>query len=191
VDFANFRITNNYIIKPKTGDKRGSNLSDFLFDLELLPYSWLRIDADATYKHSGNRSEANYRHFSNANYDINFKLSPERYFGLGQRYQRKGGNEIIYNLVWRLNPKWKFLLYHSRERGHDPTLKRGLREQEYTIARDLHCWIMEITYNVKRGSGYASGETIWMVFRLKAFPEMEFEFNRSYNAPKPGSQSNP
>jgi hypothetical protein len=71
--------------------------------------------------------------------------------------------------------------------GHDPTLKRGLREQEYTVSRDLHCWVWDITYNVKRGHG----ESIWFVFRLKAFPELEFEFNQSYHEPKPGSQSNP
>jgi lipopolysaccharide assembly outer membrane protein LptD (OstA) len=191
VDFADFRVGTNYIFKPKSGDKRGSNLSDIIYELDLLPYSWLRVDANTTYKRSGNRSDVNYHHFSNANYDINFNWAQERSFGLGQRYQRKGGNAITYNLKWRLNPKWKFLLYHSRERGHDPALKRGLREQEYTLARDLHCWTVEMTYNIKRSSGYASGESIWFVFRLKAFPELEFEFNRSYHAPKSGSQSNP
>jgi len=180
-------VNSIYIFQPKTGDKRGSNLSDFLFDLKLLPYSWVRIDADATYKHSGLRSDTNYNRFSNVNYDIYFDLGKERSMGVGQRYQRKGGNEITYSLNWRLNPKWRFALYERLNRGHDPTLTRGLREQEYTISRDLHCWVMDVSYNVKRGEG----QTIWCVFRLKAFPELEFEFNQSYNRRKAGSQANP
>jgi len=186
VDLADLNVTNTYTIKPKSGDKRGSSLSDFLFELKLLPYSWLNIDADATYKHTDKYSEG-YRRFSNANYDINFAFGKERSFGFGQRYQRKGGNEITYGLNWRLNPKWRFSLYQRRNRGHSTALKRGLREQEYVVSRDFHCWTVDFTYNVKKGEG----ESVWLVFRLKAFPEIEFEYNQSYHMPKPGSQSNP
>ena len=187
VDFLDLKVNSNYIVKPKTGDKRGSNLSDILFDLRILPYSWLSFDGDATYKHSGLRSDTDYNHFTNANYDIGFNWTEERYFTFGQRYQRKGGNDLTQALKWRINPKWVFSAYQRRNIGHDPSLKRGLREQEYTISRDLHCWVWDITYNQRRGEG----ETIWFIFRLKAFPELEFEFNKSYHAPKPGSQSNP
>jgi hypothetical protein len=187
VDLVDLNVTNTYTFKPKTGDKRGSSLSDFLFKLKLLPYSWMRVDADATYKHSGPRSAVSYNHFSNANYNISFDFGKERSFAFGQRYQLKGGNEITFDLDWRLSPKWKVSVYERLNKGHDPTLKRGLREQEYTVSRDLHCWRWDITYNIKRGHG----ESIWFIFRLKAFPELEFEFNQNYNQPKPGSQSNP
>ncbi|MDD2688560.1 MAG: hypothetical protein PHT41_00180 [Candidatus Omnitrophica bacterium] len=187
VDLVNFIVNSSYAFKPKTGDKLGSNLSDVLFKLELLPYSWMRVYTEATYKRSGNRSDEGYNTFTNVNWDSSFSLGRERWLGIGQRYQRKGGNEITFSLDWRINPKWRFYMYQRRNRGHDPTLKRGIREQEYTISRDLHCWTMDMSYNVKRGQG----ETVWFVFRLKAFPEMEFEINQSYHAPKPGSQSNP
>lgn len=187
VDFLDLNVTDSYNFKPKTGAKRGSSLSDFLFTLKVLPYSWMSINSEAVYKHSGARSAAGYNHFSSANYDVNFYFGEERTFSWAQRYQFKGGNELIFNVDWRLNPKWKFIWYRRYERGHDPALKRGMREQEYTISRDLHCWTFEITYNQRRGQG----ETVFFLFRLKAFPEMEFEFNKEYNAPKPGSQSNP
>ena len=187
VDLADVRVSTSYVFKPKDGDKPGSNLSDFLVNIKLLPYSWLRVEGDATYKHSGPRSDSGYNHFSNANYDISFDLGKERYFGIGQRYQRKGSNEITNNLTWRLNPKWKFSFYQSRNIGHGSDIKRGLREQEYTISRDLHCWVMDLTFNSKKNEG----STIWFIFRLKAFPEMEFGFNQSYHSPKSGSQSNP
>ncbi|MCX5703127.1 MAG: hypothetical protein NT066_01320, partial [Candidatus Omnitrophica bacterium] len=144
------------------------------------------INLDATYKHSGSRSEEGYNCFSNVNYDLTFGLGKERSLGIGQRYQRKGSNEMTALFQWRLTPKWKFSAYERYERGHDISLSRGLREQEYIISRDLHCWTTEVTYNVKRGMG----EAIWFVFRIKAFPEMQLEFNQSYHAPKPGSQLN-
>ncbi len=187
VDMADFRINTSYIFKPDSGDKRGSNFSDFLFDLKLIPYSWLRFDGDATYKHSGNRSEPNYNHFSGANYDINFNFTGERSIGIGQRYQRKGARELTLSTDWRINPKWKFGVYERWQFRQTANTQKGLREQQYTLSRDLHCWVMDITYSVERDKG----ESIWFIFRLKAFPELEFTFNQSYHQPKSGSQSNP
>jgi hypothetical protein len=189
VDLLDLNVSSSYIFKPK-GDsitKSGSSLSDFLFKLKLLPYSWMSINSDATYVHSGACDSVNYNHFSNANYDLNFSLGEERSFGVGQRYQLKGGNQITCNLVWRLNPKWKFSAYERYNRGHDPTLGRGIREQEYTVSRDLHCWTWDITYNTRRGYG----DSIFFMFTLKAFPELGFNFNESYHQPKPGKQSEP
>jgi hypothetical protein len=177
-------ITTSYIFKPNTADKHGGNLSDFLYKIKLLPYSWLRIEADATYNRSVPRSDSSYNRFTTANYDIIFDFQNEHSFGIGQRYQRKGGNEITSRLIWRLNPKWKFSIYERYNRGHDPSLKRGLREQEYSVSRDLHCWAMDLTYNIKKDSG----NTIWLIFRLKAFPEMELGFDQTYHEPKSGSQ---
>lgn len=186
VDLADLNVTTTYTIKPKSETKRGSSLSDFLFDLQLLPYSWMRINVDATYKHTDKYAE-NYRQFTHINYDINVDFGKERTIGFGQRRQRKGGNAFTYSFNWRFNPKWRFSFYQMLERGRAAGLKRGLREQEYALSRDLHCWTVDFTYNLKRGGG----ETVWFVFRLKAFPELEFEYSQMYHAPKPGSQSNP
>jgi hypothetical protein len=187
VDLVDFRVTSNYLFKPESGDKRGSNLSDVLFKLKVLPYSWMRFEGDATLERSVSRSDTNYNHFSDVNYDFIFNWATERSFAFGQRYQRKGGNQITSSLNWRLNPKWRFSVYERYEMGHDSTLSKGLKEQEYTISRDLHCWSTDLTYNITRGEG----ATIWLIFRLKAFPEVEFNYNQTYNTPKSGSQSNP
>ena len=182
VDLAFFKINSVYNLKPTSGQRRGGSLSDILFDLELRPYSWLSIDGDTTYKHT-DRGNVNYNRFSTANLDVNFNFAEERTIGIGQRYLRKGTNELTQNLVWRLTPKWKFSAYQRRNVGHDPTAKRGLREQEYSISRDLHCWTVDLTYNTKRGYG----ESIWLIFRIKAFPENEFGFDQSYHQPKKGA----
>jgi hypothetical protein len=178
VDLVDLRVSNTYNFKTGGSNKNGGNLSDFLIELDMLPYSWLRINSDATYHHQDS-------YFSDYNYDINFDFAKDRSIGIGQRFQRKGSNEIAYSFIWRLNPKWKFSLYQRYERGHDPSLSRGLSEQEYVISRDLHCWIMDVSYNVAQNRG----ATFWLIFRLKAFPELELNFNQSYHAPKPGSQS--
>jgi len=175
--------------------KRSGSFQDFLFKLKLLPYSWLRIEADATYKHSGAPTDLdydNYNHFSKADYDIIFQFSPERSFGLGQRYERKQGNQITAEFKWRLNPKWKFGIYQRynlRTYGDqstvgDPVTRKGSLEQEFTLTRDLHCWEVDLTLNNKVNEG----STIFVVFRLKAFPENEFGFDQSYNSPKTGAQ---
>ncbi len=184
VDFVDFLVTNTYNFKTGASNKAKSNLSNFLYTLNLLPYSWMSVHGDAKFQHSGGRQDVNYKHFSEVNYDINLNFASERTFSLGQRYQRKSGNQMTYSFNYRLNPKWRFAFYQRYERGHAPSLKRGLREQEYTIARDLHCWTMETTYNLTM----MKGESIWLIFRLKAFPELEFNYNQSYHAPRQGSQ---
>jgi hypothetical protein len=84
------------------------------------------------------------------------------------------------SLDLRPNNKWRFGIY---ERFYPNT--SNLIEQEYRLVKDLHCWEMEITYNVTRGEG----QTVWIIFRLKAFPEVAFDWDKQYHRPKPGSQS--
>ncbi|MDI6605551.1 MAG: hypothetical protein QME65_00160, partial [Candidatus Omnitrophota bacterium] len=187
VDIVDFRINTSYTFKPKEGDKRGSSFSDILVNLDLLPYSWLRIVSDTTYKHSGNPNDKNYNKFVNGNVNFEFDFGKDRFLGIGQRYEKKGGNALTYAIKWRVNPKWKFYFYHRRQFSKTYTIRPGLREQEYTISRDFHCWEADLTYNVTQGVS----KQVWLIFRLKAFPEMEFDYNRIYHQPKPGSFSEP
>ncbi len=187
VDMLDFRVSSTYTLKPKGGDKRGSSFSDILFNLELLPYSWLRIVGDSTLRHSGNKNDALYGKIVNGNVDFEFDFGKDRLFGIGGRYERKGGNSMTYALKWRVSPKWKFYIYHRRQFSKTATLKSGLREQEYSISRDLHCWEVDLSYNVTQGVS----KQVWLMFRLKAFPEMEFDYNQIYHQPKPGTQSEP
>ncbi len=174
VDLVDFRINSNYTFKTREG--AGGRLGDLLFDLTLLPYSWMRLDTDATYSHYND-------YFTSANYDFSFSLYKNLSIGIGQRYQRKSSNELTTGFNWSLNPKWKLSVYERFFLKDIPTSDKGLKEQEYTVSRDLHCWQMDITYNVKRGEG----ESIWLIFRLKAFPEMEINVNQSYHGPKSGA----
>ena len=182
IDLVDFRVDNTYNFETKTA---AGSLSDFLFHIRVLPFSWMTFESDATYKHSGDRNDPNYEHFTDVNYNLSLNFAEERSLGLGQRYARGAGNELTCELKWRLNPKWKFSVYQRRQFANVTGLKSGLREQEYVLSRDFHCWESDFTWNIKRGQG----ESIWLVFRLKAFPELEFDLNQAYHQPKPGSQS--
>ncbi len=71
--------------------------------------------------------------------------------------------------------RWQLGLGHR----YDFTDKE-MEEKEYSLQRDLHCWIGEVTVNIK------DTVTIWVVFRLKAFPEIPFEFKTSYHRRRSG-----
>ena len=180
LDLIDFRVNTSYSFHSRAYDASTSGLSDLLFYLDALPYAWMRVDADATY----NRVK---RAFTLANIDLNFDLGKERSIGIGERYQKQAGNELTFSTDWRLSPKWKLGVYERIQFADRAGVKKGLREEEYRIIRDLHCWEASLNFNIKKDIG----NTIWLVFKLKAFPEMQIEFDQSYHAPKPGSQSNP
>jgi LPS-assembly protein len=175
VDLATLTASTAYDFKPK--GIGGSRFSDYLFDIELLPYSWLRIDSDSIFDQREN-------YFKQVNVDLNTILGKERSFGIGHRYERKGGKELTSQFNWRLSPKWSFRVYQRYQFAE--ARDKGFKEQEYTFSRDLHCWESDFTYNRSKENGH----TFWLVFRLKAFPETEFKLDQTYHPPRPGSQSN-
>jgi lipopolysaccharide assembly outer membrane protein LptD (OstA) len=193
VDFMDFLITTEYVLDPKLGDNAfftsprageglKDNFTDILFKLKVLPYSWLRFESDATFEHSAH-TNINYNKFSLVNYDLSFDLGQESSFTIGQRYERKGKNEVTLGFNWRLSPKWKFGIYERYNFKKSSSLDFGFQEQEYTLTRDLHCWELDITLNKKE----ISGTTIFFLFRLKAFPENEFGFDQAMTRKKSGA----
>ncbi len=193
VDFVDLLITTDVVLNPKTGDNAfltpqageslKDNFSDILFKLKVLPFSWMRMEGDATFEHS-DHTNINYNKFSLANYDLIFDLGKERSFSIGQRYERKGKNEVTANFYWRLNPKWKFSIYQRYNFKQSTALERGSQEQQFTLTRDLHCWDLDISLNKKE----ETGTTIFFTFRLKAFPENEFGFDQKMSEEKSGAQ---
>ena len=66
--------------------------------------------------------------------------------------------------------------------------KGYIDEHQYTISRDLHCWILEFTYDLRP---YLNDKTItdsifWVTLRLKAFPDTPIGFSRSYSYTRAG-----
>jgi len=173
VDFLRFIVDTSYIFRYQ--QEAGGNFSNINYDLEFLPTDWIRIDIDSVY-------DRGIKKFSTVNFDINFhdKDDSDRWsVGIGKRYSRKNSNQMTMEVGFRPNKKWKFRIY---ERFY-PHVSSWI-EQGYTVTRDLHCWEIEVNYNIRRGWG----ETLFFIFRIKAFPEMEFDWNKEYHRRKPGSQ---
>ena len=115
-----------------------------------------------------------------ANFDLYINNDDRWKVSLGKRYNRDADDQITSHLEYRINAKWFIRVYERFD------LDKGiLKEQEYVLTRDLHAWEMDISYNETRGEG----SEIWVVYTLKAHPDLAFDFGTSFNKRKAGTQS--
>lgn len=181
VDFARLGISTSYDFTRRTP---GREFADYLAVLEIEPYNWLTITSDVTID-----SHRRYHHrwLKTVSTDVVVSLEDYFRFGISHGYTNGETNNIVGQLEWRLDPGWKvkaYEVYDIKRLRYGEKKMRDLREQRYVITRDLHCWEVEVQYNVFR----EKGEEVLVVFRLKAFPDIPFEFGRNYHEPKRGSQ---
>jgi lipopolysaccharide assembly outer membrane protein LptD (OstA)/preprotein translocase subunit YajC len=171
VDLLSHILSSDFIFK---GGGLNGRFSDILKSkLEIRPKEGLRLEVDTDINRIRNQIVVN-------NTDFYIDKGDKFSLGVGHRYQVDADNQFTFDINYRLNPKWKFRVYQRFD-----FTGGGNKEQQYIISRDLHCWTMEAAYHVDR----AQGETIWLAFKVKAFPELGFEFDTSYHEPKAGSQS--
>lgn len=180
VDLAMLLVNTTYDFSHTPGTQFG----DYTAKLELKPFDWMFISSDAIID-----PHKRYHHewLKQLNNDLSFNLDNKFTFGLGHRYVR-GSNSLIAQAQLTAIPGWRFSVYEDFDllrRTADGKKRYNFREQEYVITKDLHCWEMDVRYNVGRNDG----EEIMVIFRLKAFPELPFEFGKQYHRPKPGSQA--
>ncbi|MEW5758176.1 MAG: LptA/OstA family protein [Candidatus Omnitrophota bacterium] len=173
-DLAIFRVDTSYIFKDfYTGKGKFSNI---YFDLEIWPYEWVHFETEATYDKSLNV-------FDTVNIDLDLNQKKWSYL-TGFRYRRSVGKQMISQFRYRINPLWEFRTYQRFEfsRATDAYGEPlyGLREQEYAISRDLHCWLLSMAYNVKKNGGH----TVWFTLTCKAFPEAELRMDATYSGPR-------
>jgi len=167
VDFARLLVTTDYLFKVE----QGSEFTDIDGELELRPYDWLYFEADARYDHTKAKIEKGSWDLIARDTGKDEKWS----FGIGQRYEEEFSSQLTSELYYKLNPKWQIRAYERF------SLKGSiLEEQEYSLVRDLHCWELELLYNRFRPDAH----TVWIVFRLKAFPNLPLKASTSYHKPK-------
>ena len=107
------------------------------------------------------------------------------YLSAGYRYENvESGMTSLATMdgTYKINDKWRIRAY---ERFNSKS--GALEEQEYTISRDLHCWIVELTCDLKGNQG----STLWLVFKLKAFPDYPIGMKRTYSRPRFGEAGAP
>jgi hypothetical protein len=143
-----------------------------IFDLEMLPYDWLRFETDA-------KLDRKKGLFTTANFDLRASGKGITWGG-GYRYEKDSSSQMTGEITCDLVKGWSVSVYERLQFKGNSLFK----EQTYKISKEIHCWIFDINYNVLR----ERGETIWFSLRLKAFPGMSLDYNQNYHEPKPMSQ---
>ena len=180
VDLVRFIISTDYLYRFKKGNldfQGGGKFSDIRYELEIRPYDWLFIKTDIT----TNMKDYSLRDaVKSANTDIIYDLGEKFSFGMGHRFENSvDGSTSLFTMEmdYKINDEWAFRVYERFD-----TYDRHWEEQEYTIYKDLHCWTAEFTCNFK-DDNFA----FWVVFRLKAFPDVPIGLKRTYRRPSPGA----
>jgi hypothetical protein len=172
VDFLNFIVDSPYYFNM---EGHGGRFNYINFDLEMLPNSWLKYWSDAQF-------DLRRRAFSTANFDVTFPLEDKGKVSTGYRYAASTNDNdpdseiFTFGFERNLNPKWRLRTYHRLNFAAG----KMIEEQEYALVRDLHCWEMELIVNNKKKKGV----TFWLAFRMKAFSDIGFDFEKSHQAPK-------
>jgi len=176
VDLATLMIWSDYQFRLDKGNTRfkSNKFKTLEFQLELIPYSWayltskLSVDTKRYTVQSGS-------------VDLVMNGGDKWQLIVGQRYENvtTGITSLItMDATYKINDKWRIRAY---ERFN---LEEGfIEEQEYTIYRDLHCWIAEFVWNIQNNGD----QGVYLIMKLKAFPEYPVGYRRTISRPRFGA----
>ena len=174
VDLGYLLITSDYLYKP---EGLGSQFSTVKGDLELTPFQWLRFESDTRY-------DPDTKDFQTWNTDLYLNKTEKWQFGVGSRYEQNEVSELTSELFYKLNNDWSFRTFsrYDLKEVEDSGTKyiNEFKDKEFTVIKDLHCWLAEVSVS----SGRDSGTTFWVVMKLKASPKTAFDFKDYYPHPK-------
>ncbi len=180
-DFLYFSPSVAYAIHEE-GD--GSHFTNINADLEIYPSKYISFGADTHY-------DMVTENFLEVNADLSFRgmiktlkngeeIEEEKYtVSLGHRYYRKDSSQGTLNFTYRLTPKLQFKNYIRYEYTTD-----DFDEQQYALRADLHCWWMDLGFNIDRHQRGGKDLTFWVAFTLKAFPDISVDFDQTYKGAK-------
>ena len=176
VDYE-FRLKKN-----KIALNNGGRFINLKSDLELRPYDWFYVD---------NELEFDTKRSVIEKATIEGTMRPWKNFhvALGYRYTYDEGdvdphNQLTFDLNWKINSKWDIGVYERFDLEDNE-----IAEQQFSITRDLHCWEVEFSYDVDGGNFMKDDFTMWLAFRIKAFPDLPIGLARSFTKRPPGSMS--
>ncbi|HIE36273.1 MAG TPA: LPS-assembly protein LptD [Candidatus Omnitrophica bacterium] len=166
-DFVYFSPSLEYQIN-KEG--KGSYFNKMNMDLEIYPREGISLVSDAEYDFLD-------RAFKEVNLDIDFSDTKNNKYSVkfGHRYLRKESSQTTVGLTYQITSKLQFKNYLRYE------YKKGdFKEQQYALRVDLHCWWLDYGVNIDDDKSF----TFWVIFRLKAFPDIHIGFDHTYHGAK-------
>lgn len=181
IDFVRFITRVNYdfrMEKDRFKFEKEGKFKDLTFDLEVSPNDRLFFDCEL---------EVLPKNQSVNTGSIEVSYIPNDIFSLaaGYRYEKlapESRNQLTLDLDYILNEKWKLGVYQRLD-----FQDLGIDEQQYTITRDLHCWEVELAYSLRGSNPVKDDWTLWLAFKIKAFPDLQLGLSRSFNKRPPGS----
>ncbi|MDD5746235.1 MAG: hypothetical protein PHO30_03115 [Candidatus Omnitrophica bacterium] len=167
IDLIYFYPHVDYVHRVDPGQRHFSFITN---ELNIRPSRWMHVDSETIY-------DQYQRRFDSANIDCYVNGGDKWTVGLGKRYDRDVSEQTTADLYYKINDVWQVRTY-----GRYLSYTDTFQEQQYTVYRDLHCWLLEMTYDVKlNDDGSTQDRTFWFIFRLKAFPdETPVQFNVGY-----------
>jgi len=169
VDLLRAIVSTDYHLKEDPGIKGFNFLKT---DVDFKPAEWLTFYFDSEYDMRQGRLDT-------ANFDVYINNGEKWSFGIGKRFNADVDDQITTSFYYKFNQKWAFRAYERID------LDEGkLKEQQYSLIRDLHTWEMEAHLNDSVGDG----TEILLLFRLKAFPEIGFDFGTSFDDRESGKR---
>lgn len=197
VDIVDFIISADYLFRLKDNNLafKQQKFKSVDMQLELTPYPWL-------YALSKMRINTNQGLPELVSIDFVGGKEADRTLSFGYRYEQSfdpagivdtdtGKNLLNYlttDVIYRINELWKAHVYWRFN------MNRGfIDEHQYTISRDLHCWILDFTIDLRP---YLNDKTIseqifWVALRLKAFPRLPLGISRNYSYTRAGRPGDP
>ncbi|MDD4956530.1 MAG: LPS assembly protein LptD [Candidatus Omnitrophica bacterium] len=186
VDLVRATVSTDYFYRFKKGTwsskDDGSHLDEGVFrnlkfDLELKPYRWMFIDSELEVTPE---NEA----VKKGSIEAVVRPTDALSVSMGYRYEKRLSdprNQFTFDIIYQLNPKWRLGLYERID------LQRGnIQEQQISITRDLHCWEVEFVYDVEGSRFFRDEFTLWLAFKIKAFPDLQLGLSRSFSKRSPG-----
>ena len=185
VDFLRSSLSVDYFFRMKKGKfelEEDGDVRNLEMELELRPYQWLYLDG---------KLGINPKNESVNTASLEMSLNPVDYFkmNMGYRYEKmtnESRNQITVDIDYIINPIWRIGVYERYD-----IEKQDFEEQQYTITRDLHCWEVALTYDLKGSNFIEDDFTLWVAFKLKAFPELPIGLDRSFDRRPPGLYQTP
>ncbi len=177
VDLVRFIVGTDYLfrLEKRSIDIKSNKFNGVDFKLELIPYNWLYLNSDM---HVNTKTCS----VETANIDFVASGGDKWSISAGQRYYNLESSGQSYQVTmdgrYMINDKWRARVY---ERFDLETKK--FEQQQYTITRDLHCWVLEFTYDITDMNNH----TFWVIMTLKAFPQYPIGLKQTYSQPRFGS----
>lgn len=191
-DLVWFIISTDYMfsLKKDNVSYKNQKFKSVDMQLELTPYPWLYMLSKMSINTNKQLPEF-------ASVDFVAGKDPDRSVAFGYRYERSfdpgsivdpdtGKNTLNYftmDTIYKLNELWKARIYwrFNMDKGY-------IDEHQYTLSRDLHCWIIDFTMDLRPNlnNGTISEQIFWVALRLKAFPRTPIGLSRSYSYTRAG-----